>query len=237
MGHYVWFAGNDELAFFHIDRHRSAEAAAAVFGDNFGGTLVRDRYSGYNGIGSDWQACLAHIITNARDIRKEHALLPIREQDRLITLFCDRVMAFCSRACEVGRQLTSKELPWEHAAAMERTFTKELNGICKKPLSFKPAETLRTFLVGPDQKRLFTFLRVQGVSPTNNHAERSVRPMVMFRKTSFGTRSDNGVITHSVLPTLIQTAKRQGVPPREFLQTLHTADTASAQAALYNNTS
>lgn len=95
-GHFVWFAGNDTIAFFHIDRHRSRDAAKAIFGADFDGTLVRDRYAAYNGIGLDWQACLAHIITNAKDIRREHALLPIREQDRHITIFCDQV-------AEIGR--------------------------------------------------------------------------------------------------------------------------------------
>jgi hypothetical protein len=59
--------------------------------------------------------------------------------------------------------------------------------------------------------------------------------MVIFRKVCFGTRSDSGIKTHSIIPTLIQTARRQDVHPREFLHTLHTADTATAQAALYNN--
>jgi hypothetical protein len=57
------------------------------------------------------------------------------------------------------------------------------------------------------------------------------------RKICFGTRSDSGLKTHSIIPTLVQTARRQGVHPREFLHTLHTADTATAQAALYNNSS
>lgn len=236
-GHFVWFAGNDELAFFHIDRHRSADAAKAVFGDNFDGTLVRDRYAAYNGIGRDYQACLAHIITNAKDIRREHALLPIREQDRAVTLFCDRVMDICSRACEVGQKLKSGEIPWVEAANIRRRFIRELTKICKQPLRFKPAETLRKFLIGPEQKHLFTFLRIPGVPPTNNHAEQSLRHMVIFRKICFGTRSDSGIKTHSIIPTLVQTARRQGVHPQEFLHILHTADTATAQAALYNNSS
>jgi transposase len=235
QGHFVWFAGNDRLAFFRIDRHRSAEAARAVYGDQFSGSLVRDRFGAYNDIGSDWQACLAHIITNAKTIRAEHALLPIREQDRHITIFCDQVAELCSRACGVGQEIRAGKRPWSDAAAIERRFTTDLNRICKRPLPFKPAENLRAFLAGPEQKHLFTFLRVPGVSPTNNHAEQSLRHMVIFRKTSFGTRSDAGIKTHSILPTLIQTARRQGVHPREFLQTLHTADTATAQAALYNN--
>jgi transposase len=236
-GHYVWFAGNDDLAFFHIDRHRSADAAKTVFGEDFDGTLVRDRYAAYNGIGLDWQACLAHIITNAKDISREHTLMPTHEQDRAVSFFCEQIIDFCARACDVGQKLKSGDIPWEAAANIEKHFVKELNGICKRPLSFKPSETLRAFLIGPDQKHLFTFLRIPGVPPTNNHAEQSLRKMVIMRKVSFGNRSDSGIKTHSIIPTLVQTARRQGVHPREFLHTLHTADTATAQAALYNNTS
>jgi transposase len=47
VGHYVWFAGNQNLAFFHIDRHRSADVAQTLFGKDFAGTLVRDRYAAY----------------------------------------------------------------------------------------------------------------------------------------------------------------------------------------------
>ncbi len=42
---------------------------------------------------------------------------------------------------------------------------------------------------------------------------------------------------HSVLPSLVQTARRQGVLPLAFLQTLLTANTAKAQAALFYNSS
>ncbi|NTU42183.1 MAG: IS66 family transposase [Nitrospirales bacterium] len=237
VGHYVWFAGNEDLAFFHIDRHRSAEAARTVFGEDFNGSLVRDRYAAYNNIGTDWQACLAHIITNAKDISREHALLPEGEQDRAVIVFCDHLINLCSRACDAGQKLKSGELPWEEAATIEARFIREVGNICKKPLRFKPAETLRKFLIGPQQKHLTTFLRIPGVAPTNNHAEQSLRKMVIFRKVCFGTRSDIGLKTHSIIPTLVQTARRQGVHPRDFLHILHTEDSASAQAALFNNSS
>ncbi len=237
VGHFVWFAGNENLAFFHIDRHRSADVAKTIFGEDFAGTLVRDRYAAYNGIGLDWQACLAHIITKAKEIRTEHALLPQTEKDTATGLFCDRLMDLCSRLCEVGQKLKSGDLPWKAAAKIGKRSVTELNNICKQTLRFKPAETLRTYLAGPEQKFLFTFLRRPGVPPTNNHAEQSLRHLVIFRKICFGTRSESGLKTHSILPSLVQTARRQGVHPREFLQTLLTADTATAQAALYNNSS
>jgi len=92
VGHHVWFAGNERLALFHIDRHRSAEVAKSIFGESFDGTLVRDRYAAYNGIGVDWQICLAHILTNAKEIRAEHALLPQTQKDTATGPFCDRIM-------------------------------------------------------------------------------------------------------------------------------------------------
>jgi transposase len=237
LGHFVWFAGNENLAFFHIDRHRSAEVAQALFGENFDGTLVRDRYAAYNGIGRDWQSCLAHIITKAKEIGREQALLPPPERDSATNPFCEGLINLASRLCLSGDQLKSGAIPWKKAAPMEKRFSKELDLLCKLPLPFKPAETLRSYLAGPQQKFLFTFLRRPGVPPTNNHAEQSLRHLVIFRKICFGTRSDNGLKTHSILPSLVQTARRQGVLPREFLQTLLTADTAAAQAALYCNSS
>ena len=237
VGHFVWFAGNKDLALFHIDRHRSAEVAKNLLGENFEGTLVRDRYAAYNGIGTDWQSCIAHILRNAKEIRAEHDLLPKTEKDNATGPFCDRVRNLGARLCDLSHKLLSGDLSWKIAPRMEKAFVRELNQICKPPLRFKPAENLRTFLAGPNQKSLFTFLRRPGVPPTNNHAEQSLRHLVIFRKISFGTRSDTGLKTHSILPSLVQTARRQGVHPRQFLQTLLTADPSSAHAALYSNSS
>jgi hypothetical protein len=237
VGYFVWYAGNDDLAFFHIDRHRSAEVAKAILGKDFTGTLVRDRYAAYNGIGADWQSCLAHIITRSKEISREHALLPAAERDNNVDPFSEHLRALCLRACEVGKKLKSGDIPWKAAARIEKQFIGQLNNICKHPLRFKPAETLRDYLTGQEQTCLFTFLRHPGVPPTNNQAEQSLRHMVIFRKICFGTRSESGLKTHSILPSLVQTARRQGIHPRKFLQTLLTADTATAQAALYNNSS
>ena len=237
IGHYVWFAGHEQLAFFHIDRHRSASVAKEIFGENFDGILVRDRYAAYNGIGKSWQSCLAHIITKTKEIIREHDLLPQDEKDVAVSPYCNSLIDLCTQSCNVGQKLKSGDIPWESASSIKTDLISQLNGICKKPLNFKPAETLRSYLDGPQQKFLFTFLEQRGVPPTNNHAEQSLRHMVIFRKICFGNRSDSGLKTHSVLPSLVQTARRQNVNPRQFLQILFTADTATSLAALYNNSS
>jgi len=234
-GHYVWFAGNEELAFFQIAKSRSAEVAHNIFGKHYKGIVVRDRYAAYNGIGSQWQSCLAHIITKAKEIKKEHSLLPLKKREAGTDWFCEKVKMLFTIACRIAKKLNIKKIPWTEAGRIEQQLVKLLNRIGQQPLKFKPSENLRKFLVGPTQDALFTFLRNPAVPPTNNHAEQSLRYLVIFRKTSFGTRSESGMNAHSVLSSLVQTARRQGVHPRQFLETLLTSDTPSALSRLYNN--
>jgi len=47
----------------------------------------------------------------------------------------------------------------------------------------------------------------------------------------------SGLITHSILPGLVLTARRQGHHPRDFLQILLSSDSPTAQAALFINSS
>ena len=59
QNYWNWYAGNDDLAFFHLDAHRSAEAAQSVLGHRFPGTIVADAYASYKGVHpKDWQSCL-----------------------------------------------------------------------------------------------------------------------------------------------------------------------------------
>jgi hypothetical protein len=48
--YWAWYAGNRDLALYHLDAHRSAEAAQSVFGERFGGTLVADGYASLGGV-------------------------------------------------------------------------------------------------------------------------------------------------------------------------------------------
>ena len=58
-------------------------------------------------------------------------------------------------------------------------------------------------------ERLFTFLEYEGVEPTNNVAERTLRTAVQWRKISFGNRSRDGEIATARSLTVTQTCKRQ----------------------------
>ncbi len=52
---------------------------------------------------------------------------------------------------------------------------------------------------------VFTFLKYEGVEPTNNAAERAIRPAVQLRKICFGKQSEDGEILTARLPTAERT--------------------------------
>jgi transposase len=56
---------------------------------------------------------------------------------------------------------------------------------------------------------LWTFMQVDGVEPTNNTAERSIRPGVLWRKGSGGTQSAEGSRFVESMLTVVSTLKQQ----------------------------
>jgi transposase len=64
---------------------------------------------------------------------------------------------------------------------------------------------------------LLTFLERPDVPPTNNHAEREIRPAVIMRKVIQGNRSDKGARTQAVLMSIFRTLKRREKNPVETL--------------------
>jgi transposase len=240
INHQLWYSGNNDLAFFHIDRHRSAEVAKSILGENFDGILNTDGYAAYNAVNAkNRQSCLAHLIRRSKEIKQEILLKNPRYQDKRTILFCDSISTLLKKSCQIAQKFNNGSIAWDRSDAFKKRLYSALNSICTGPLAVDKAETLRTRLVDPnkDYHHLFTFLDYPGVQPTNNQAEQSLRNMVIFRKICFQTRSPDGSYSHSVLPSLLLTAKRQGKHPLEFYKTLFTSDTTTAQAALYNNSS
>jgi len=234
--HWVWYAGNKDLAAFRWDPHRTAEAAQKLLGEKFSGVLVADAFASYNSLEpKDRQSCLSHIKTKAKEIQQELALLKGRATDPQAQQFCQDIQGWVHDACQAHHQLTGR--PWraKAAKAQERRLKSKLQKLCGHSLRYPKAEKLRERLNGPEQRMLLTCFRRPGVPPTNNQAERSLRPVVIMRKVIQGTRSEKGLENHSVLRSLFETAKRQDKKPHSFFLDLFTKDTANAQAALYRN--
>ena len=67
------------------------------------------------------------------------------------------------------------------------------------------------------REALWTFVTNEGVEPTNNHAELELRDFVLWRKRSFGTRSERGDRFAERIMTVVRTARKQGLDLLDFL--------------------
>lgn len=232
--YWLWYAGDDDLACYHLDAHRSGEAAQRLLGENFGGVLVADGYAAYNGVHpKDRQSCLAHIKTKAKELGQELALLKGRAGDPAARQFCSDIQGWVQAACQAHHQLAHK--PWRAQAARKEhlALRRQLLRLCGPPLRHPRTEAFRRRLLGPEQKYFFTCFCRPKVPPTNNQAERSLRPAVIMRRIVLGTRSPRGLENHGLLRSLLETARRQGKRPHQFLLQLLTQNTFQAHSALY----
>ena len=67
------------------------------------------------------------------------------------------------------------------------------------------------------EQAMWTFARVAGVEPTNNHIERLLRRAVLWRKRSFGSQSEAGCRFVERILTVVQTRRLRGEGVLEFL--------------------
>jgi transposase len=79
----------------------------------------------------------------------------------------------------------------------------------------KTAGTCRELLAG--EAHLWTFVRVEGVEPTNNDAERALRHGVIYRKLSGGTDSESGSRFVERMLTVVVTCRQQGINVLDYL--------------------
>lgn len=236
---WLWYVGNADLDFFHIDRSRSSAVITAILGDDFNGDIVTDGYIVYDAILARWrQTCLAHIIRTAKDIVAELNLIEDPTPYQHDVAFLETIANFFSEVCKLDHQRRSGRLSRKKARTLVPTLRRRLHAICSGRLVHTKTLNLRDRLLSAkrDAKKLFTFLTRPGMPPTNNHSERALRAEVIARKISFGSRSPAGALAFAVLASILGTARRQRRPLIPLLYSLFTEETPTVQAALFANT-
>jgi hypothetical protein len=114
-----------------------------------------------------------------------------------------------------------------------------LDSICAQgdpQLGHPKAETLRKrFLPGArEYTEIFAFIEFDA-PPTNNHAERSLRPLVIFRKVCMGTRSPVGSLNIGIFASLVQTTHLQEGSVIELFKQLMSGTIQDAQLEIFPN--
>lgn len=225
---YVFYAGGDEIAVFHIDPSRSGEAAQVLLGSELDAVLITDAYKGYNGIKvRGRQSCLAHLIRKATEVEEEIGRM--KKPDAKSVRFCRKLRSLFGLVCRT-------KVPEKPAGRqeLESRLLRTLDLLCESPLKHEKAETLRKrFLLGARERdEVFTCIR-HGTPPTNNQAERTLRPLVIFRKVCMGTRSRTGSENVAVFNSLLETTRRQNGDPLNLLLQLFVGELKDVHAAIF----
>jgi transposase len=201
---YFWVHCDDKFVHFQFETTRSGQVSRDVLGNHFTGTLVTDCYSGYEAhTAGAKQKCLAHLARTARDWQK------LTEAGSSDFAFFQAIAQFVKRGCEFHRLRRKGELSAAEQAVKKAWLRKELLRLQAWVLSHEKAVTLQARIVKYRDEWL-VFVDDPRVPPTNNLAERALRPLVVLRKITFGHRSRGGGERMANLMTIAETARRHG---------------------------
>ena len=227
-----WFHGNSLFAHFHWDESRAGEVSRRILGNNFGGTLVTDCYAGYHrhAAGAK-QKCLVHVARTAREWKP----LAAAAGDAAAVQFFDDVIGWVKRGCAFHRHRRDGKLSLLEEVDEKQWLRDELVRLEQCELKFGKAVTLQKRLLNHPGEWL-VFLDDERVDPTNNLAERALRPLVVLRKLTYGSRSRAGARRVATLLTVIETSKRHGHSTLDFLYVLQTCSPGRALRWMYDST-
>ena len=232
---WLWVMVTPLVSYFAVFLSRSSQVCQQLLGETFTGIIGSDRFSAYHYLSSECrQVCWAHLKRDLTQIAEREGVAgelgqALLEQQRLLfeqwyrvrdgTLsrsdFAEVVQPIRERFGQLLREGAGYEI-----APKEKTPLAKTVRTCQQLLKIEPA--------------LWTFVTTGGIEPTNNAAERALRPAVLWRKNSFGSQSEAGSLfvsrmltvttslsaqNRSVLEYLVQAcrASRQGLPAPSLL--------------------
>jgi transposase len=213
---WLWSVTTDHATVYLIRRGRNQTVARELLGlaadaKTYDAIVTSDRYGAYNILPlSARQICWAHLdrdflaVSERQDptaARIGHALMA--QADRLFAAwqrYRDGGLSFAALGETLAPARTAVGAllrEGQQADAKTKTF-------CHNLRALEPA--------------LWTFLRVEGVAPTNNAAERSQRKGVMKRDRTFGTQSSAGSRFVERILTTVVTCQQQDVNVLAYLK-------------------
>lgn len=204
---WMWIALCSQLAVFFARSSRSKAVAEEILGKEFSGILVSDRYGAYKWVGRR-QFCWAHL---SRDFKKYQEMKGPSQK------LADEILRNVKKMFILWHRHRDGLIDRTGLQQQMRPFCFMIEALLKKGHDMPAMGSLCRALYR-DREFLWTFIRYENVEPTNNHAERTLRQCVIWRKTSFGTQGENGNRFVERILTAVSTCKLQGRKPLDYLR-------------------
>jgi transposase len=226
---WLWCFATTDATYYLIDASRGHSALDQFFVEEFGGVLVTDFWAAYDAVGRTKQKCWPHLLRELTEVDagSDNGGDWAAFAKRLRRLFGDAVRLELTRGVKPAGEYDRK-LSRLHGRVVGLSI-----GGWSNTHARRLARRLSKY-----GAELLTFVEFEGVPPSNNHAEREVRPAVLMRKASYGNQSDRGAATRGVLMSVCRTLKKRGLDPLQtILDALRNYATTGTLPALPEMTS
>ncbi|MBA2610941.1 MAG: IS66 family transposase [Bacteroidetes bacterium] len=209
--HWLWGFISNKAAHFSIHPSRGKKVLRALMGD-FKHILISDRYAAYGCFDSSQrQLCWAHL---KRDFTKLS-----EKDDKTIARLGKSLLDNESSLFKLWHRFKSEDLSRDELMRQSKPIRQRIGELLEQGTYTDPALKAARFCknVLKHVNALWTFIETEDVEPTNNHAERSLRPSVIWRKKYFCTRSDYGTDYVARSASINVTCRLQGKSSFTFL--------------------
>jgi len=211
---YIWSFSTSNVRYFLYDHSRGSCVVKEVLSEEFEGVLVTDFYGAYNVYDGVKQRCWVHLLRDLKELATKYAGdKNVRRWVNAVKRVYYRAKKVADSNCSQRQRVRWRQVFEEQLLELARPYITDANAP-QRVLS----KRIDNFL-----GEMFTFVDTPGVPSENNAAELAVRPAVIARKVSGGTRSSKGSTTKMRLMSLFQTWTLQHINPIDACKALLTA--------------
>ena len=209
---WLWLAATEQAACFQIHERRGRKGLTALLGETVKGIVGSDRWGAYARLALEArQVCWAHLKRDFQGLIDGGVASAAKTGRRGVRVTADLFRVWGEFKAGTIDRATLQARMAPVRKRMERVLRYGRDGPDLKTARFSK----RILKIYP---ALWTFVDREGVEPTNNHAERQLRPAVLWRKRSFGNHSEDGCRFTERILTAVQTLRLQGRPVLPYLR-------------------
>lgn len=208
---WMWSFSTPDVRLFVANDSRGHHVPKELLGEEFHGVLSSDFYAGYTFYLGEHQRCWVHLFRDIDALKGNHP------DNRKLIRWSARVKQLWRDACDFKSD--NPRIRTKARIRFQKKMVALAQPYCRKGDDEPPQRVLAQRMCR-FANELFTFVEYPCVPSNNNAAERAIRPIVIYRKVTGGSRSNVGVDITAKLMSLVATWKVRGLNPLNACQEL-----------------
>ena len=201
--HWTWCFDTSDYSLFKIDESRGSNVLEKTLGKDFSGIICADYWGAYRKYARLFdvpvQYCMAHLIRDVRFLA-EHKIKKLSRWGHNLLGWLRKLFRTLHRRDELTAKGFIRSMDKIKAGFLSRM---------RRPPNHPLAKKLARRFRGKAAESYFRFLTEPELEPTNNRTERQIRPVVIDRRITQGTRGDAGMRWCERVWTTLATCKKQ----------------------------